>query len=274
MCRISREPVTAVTARDINIDAEVYLDEQSPAGSRVRRAGLWGRVYLGAVDRRRHARRFGLAARIRRRARVLQPGRGRADPSGHRLGPGGEGPQFATGSPRPHAGEASRSLGAGRGQLCWPSPCTPDPSPGAGVAAATGHTPLVVGGHPSHGPPVSHHRGRAIRSSRASRASWEMVLPSRAATAAARSRRVAATRNAICGEVAVPDREGRPVARRTCSTMSSATSGVSRVHPPGADPPGPGRRPAAETGNAPQLGSVTGGCVMALAYFSSILAAL
>jgi len=32
-----------------------------------------------------------------------------------------------------------------------------------------------------------------------------MVLPSRAATAAARSRRVAATRNAICGEVAVPD---------------------------------------------------------------------
>jgi len=72
-------------------------------------------------------------------------------------------------------------------------------------------------------------RGCAIRSSRASRASWEMVLPSRAATAAARSRRVAATRNAICGEVAVPDREGRPVARRTCSTMSSATSGVSRV---------------------------------------------
>jgi len=106
MCRISREPVTAVTARGINIDAEVYLDEQSPAGSRVRRAGLWGRVYLGAVDRRRHARRFGLAARLRRRARVLQPGR--ADTSGHRLGPGGEGPQFATGSPRPHAGEATR----------------------------------------------------------------------------------------------------------------------------------------------------------------------
>jgi len=68
---------------------------------------------------------------------------------------------------------------------------SPDPSPvtGAGVAAATGHPP--------HWPPVSHHRGCAICSSRASRASWEVVLPSRAATAAARSRRVATTRNAI-----------------------------------------------------------------------------
>jgi len=36
-----------------------------------------------------------------RHARVLQPGR--ADTSGHRLGPGGEVPQFATGSPQPHA---------------------------------------------------------------------------------------------------------------------------------------------------------------------------
>jgi len=73
-------------------------------------AGVCGDVVarndLGAVDRRRHARRFGLAARIRRHARVLQPAR--ADTSGHRLGPGGEGPQFATGSPRPHAGEATR----------------------------------------------------------------------------------------------------------------------------------------------------------------------
>jgi len=122
---------------------------------------------------------------------------------------------------------ASRSLGAGCGQLCWPSPCTPDPSPPGLVSQRPPATPpLVVGGHPSPWPPVSHHRGCAIRSSSASRASWEMVLPSRAATAAARSRRVAATRNAICGEVAVPDREGRPVARRTCSTMSSTPSEV------------------------------------------------
>ncbi len=48
-------------------------------------------------------------------------------------------PGAATAHGRSHP--ATRSLGAGRGQLCWPSPCTPDPSPRAGVAAATGHTP-------------------------------------------------------------------------------------------------------------------------------------
>jgi len=40
-----------------------------------------------------------------------------------------------------------------------------------------------------------------MRSSRASRASWESVLPSWAAISGARSRRVEATRKAICGRV-------------------------------------------------------------------------
>ncbi len=71
--------------------------------------------------------------------------------------------------------------------------------------------------------------GKARSRSR-SRASCERVFPSWAAISAARSRTVEATRNAICGEVAaMPDKEGRPAARRACSTMFSATSGVSRV---------------------------------------------
>jgi len=158
ICCSPKRSRTAVTA-PVNAVGSAVL----PATTRTA-TGRWcgdvvGRNGLGAVDRRRHARRFGRAARIRRRARVLQPGRGRADPSGHRLGPGGEGPQFATGSPRPQAGEATRPavvsvLDAANsvGRL----PARRTPPPGAGVAAATGHTPLVVGGHPSRWPP----RGR------------------------------------------------------------------------------------------------------------------
>jgi len=85
------------------------------------------------------------------------------------LVPGGEGPQFATGSPATARGRATRpavvSVLAAR--VSSPRVCDPFLQ---GLAGELGN-------------------GLAFS----------------AATAAARSRRVAATRNAICGEVAVPD---------------------------------------------------------------------
>jgi len=48
-------------------------------------------------------------------------------------------PPAATARGRSHP--ATRSLGAGRGQLCWPSPCTPDPSPPGLVSQRPPATP-------------------------------------------------------------------------------------------------------------------------------------
>ena len=81
--------------------------------------------------------------------------------------------------------------------------------------------------------PTQHHevdRSAATRASSASRASWEMVLPSRSAIWAALSRTRGSTRKAMRGETAArPVREGRPPRRRTSSTMSAAFCSVSRV---------------------------------------------